>query len=92
MTNKLIDFQIPIDLYQKIQQLATEEQSDPISLIEQLVSKTYQRKLWLHDLAMLRENIKKDGGLELGNTKEEIINNLHKTRQEIFEADYENLY
>ena len=48
--------------------------------------------MWLHDLAMLRENIKKDGGLELGKTKEEIINNLHKTRQEIFEADYENLY
>ncbi|MGK7953897.1 MAG: hypothetical protein AB4063_01305 [Crocosphaera sp.] len=92
MTNKLIDFQIPIDLYQKIQQLATEEQSDPISLIEQLISNTYQRKLWLHDLAILRQQIKKDGGLELGKTKEEIIDNLHKTRQEIFEADYENLY
>ena len=92
MTNKLIDFQIPIDLYEKIQQLATEEKSDPISLIEQLISNTYQRKLWLNDLAMLRQQIKKDGGLELGNTKEEMINNLHKTRQEIFEADYENLY
>ncbi len=92
MTNKLIDFQIPIDLYEKIQQLATEEKSDPISLIEQLISNTYQRKLWLNDLAMLRQQIKKDGGLELGNTKEEMINNLHNTRQEIFEADYENLY
>ncbi|MDJ0582722.1 hypothetical protein [Crocosphaera sp.] len=88
MTSKLIDFQIPIDLYQKIQQLATEEQSDPVSLIEQLISNTYQRKSWLNDLAMLRQQIKKDGGLELGNTKEEMINNLHKTRQEIFEADY----
>ncbi len=92
MTSKLIDFQIPIDLYQKIQQLATEEQSDPVSLIEQLIGNTYQRKSWLNDLAMLRQQIKKDGGLELGNTKEEMINNLHKTRQEIFEADYENLY
>ena len=63
-----------------------------MSLIEQLIGNTYQRKSWLNDLAMLRQQIKKDGGLELGNTKEEMINNLHKTRQEIFEADYENLY
>ncbi|MGK7942753.1 MAG: hypothetical protein AB4062_21865 [Crocosphaera sp.] len=42
MTTKFIDFQIPIDLYQKIQQLATEEQSDPIRLSEQLISNAYQ--------------------------------------------------
>ena len=76
----------------KIEQLATEEQSDPISLIEQLISNAYQRKSWLNDLVMLRQQIKKDGGLKLGNTQEEIIDNLQKTRQEIFEADYANLY
>ena len=92
MESKLIDFQIPIDLYQKIQQLATEEKSDPISLIELLISKAYEHKSWLNDLAILRQQIEKDGGLQLGNTQEEIINNLQPTRQEIFETDYANLY
>ena len=92
MKSKLIDFKIPVDLYQKIQQLATEEQSDPISLIEQLISHAYQHKSWLNDLAILRQQIQKDGGLQLGNTQEEIINNLQSTRREIFETDYANLY
>jgi len=42
-----------------------------------------QRRAWLHDLKALREQIRRDGGLRVGTTKEEVVKRLRQTRREI---------
>ena len=51
-----------------------------------------QYRGWLRDLAELREQIKRDGGLNVGSTKEEIVERLRQTRREIFLTEYAHLY
>jgi hypothetical protein len=92
MNNNLINLPIPIDLYQQLQQLAIEKNSDPIHLLEKMITDAYQHQLWLTDLNHLRQTIKQDGGLDLGNSQEEMIKKLRQTRQEVFESDYADLY
>jgi hypothetical protein len=46
----------------------------------------------VNDLAALRKQIAQDGGLKIGNTKEEVVERLRQTRREIFEAEYAHLY
>ena len=41
----------------------------------------------MNDLADLCKQIAQDGGLKIGNTKEEVVERLRQTRREIFEAD-----
>lgn len=47
---------------------------------------------WLHDFRQLQEQVRVSGGFGLGETKEEVITNLRKIRQQIFEEEYANLY
>jgi hypothetical protein len=51
-----------------------------------------QRRAWLGELAALREQIQQDGGLHVGETTDEIVEQMRKTRREIFEAEYAHLY
>jgi hypothetical protein len=43
-------------------------------------------------LTALREQIRQEGGLSVGLTKEELVERLRQTRTEIFEAEYAHLY
>ena len=52
----------------------------------------YQRRAWLHGWAELRSLIEQEGGLQVGATKEEIVEKMRQTRYEIFEAEYAHLY
>jgi hypothetical protein len=92
MTTEVVTLQLPTNLYDKLQELATEEQSDPVSVITNLVTAAYQHRGWLRDLAALREQIRQDGGLNVGSTKEEVVERLRQTRREIFETEYAHLY
>lgn len=92
MDDTLITLQLPASLYKKLQALATEEHTDPISVIEHFITNEYQHRGWLQDLTALRRQIHDEGGLQLSNTKEEVIAQLRQTRQEIFEAEYAHLY
>jgi protein-arginine kinase len=51
-----------------------------------------QAEIWHRELRELQDAIAEAGGLGLGETKEEIIENLRKIRQEIFEQEYAPLY
>jgi hypothetical protein len=92
MDTPVVTIQLPASLHAELQALATEEQMDPIEVISHLVAMASQRRTWLRDLAALREQIRQDGGLQIGTTKEEVIRQLRQTRREIFEAEYAHLY
>lgn len=92
MNTELVNFQISANLYQMLQTLATEEHTDPESIITQLITEAYQRRRWLQDLTALRQQIQDESSSQLGSTKEEIIAQLRQTRQEIFEIEYAHLY
>jgi hypothetical protein len=92
MDKTLIDIQLPASLYEKLQTLATEEQTDPVSLIAKFVTEAYQHRRWLQDLIRLRQQIQNENDPQLSNTKEEIITQLRQSREEIFETEYAHLY
>jgi hypothetical protein len=92
MNTELVSLQLPASLYEKLRALATEGNTDVVGAIAQFVATANQKKSWLQDLANLRQQIQTEGGLQIGNTKEEIAAKLHQTRQEIFEAEYAHLY
>ena len=92
MDRPLVTIQLPASLHDELQALAADEQTDLVELISHLVSMASQRRGWLRDLRALREQIRQDGGLDVGITKEEIVERLRQTRREIFEAEYAHLY
>jgi hypothetical protein len=87
-----VTVQLPSSLYDQLQELAAEERIEPVEVISQLVSAAYQHRGWLRDLIALREQIRQAGGLQVGQTKEAVIERLRQTRREIFEAEYAHLY
>lgn len=91
METELITVQLPADVYRKLQALAIEQHTDPVSLMATLITDAAQQKNWITDLNRLRQKIQDDGGLKLG-SKEEVIDRLRQTREEIFEAEYAHLY
>jgi hypothetical protein len=84
--------ELPAALHEDLQSLATEEQTDVVEMLSQWVRLTRQRRGWLRELRELRALIRQEGGLPVGNTKEEVVEHMRKTRQEIFEAEYAHLY
>ena len=92
MSTKTVVLQLPASLYAELQSLATEEQTDPVGLIARMIAAANQRRTWLRNLAALREQIRQDGGLQVGTTKDEVVERLRQTRREIFEAEYAHLY
>lgn len=92
METEATTLQLPPHLYHKLQQLAAMEQTDPVAVIARLVEMAFQKQSWLQDLTALREQIRQEGGLSVGLTKEELVERLRQTRTEIFEAEYAHLY
>ena len=92
MSTQVVTIQLPANLYAEIQSMAAEEQIDPIEVIDRLVTTASQQKAWLRDLNALREQIRQDGGLQVGSSKDEVIEKLRQTRREIFKAEYAHLY
>jgi hypothetical protein len=87
-----VTFQLPAQLYADLQSLAADEQTDPVEVIARLVATARQRRAWVQDLTALREEIRREGGLLVGVTKDEVVERLRQTRREIFEAEYAHLY
>ncbi len=84
--------QLPSDLYEEIEAIAAEEQSNPSEMLSDLLKKAVQQYLWRKGWRDLSALIQRDGGLNVGTTTEEIVEHMRKTRQEIFEAEYAHLY
>jgi len=92
MSASTVPLQLPAGLYAELQSLAKEEQTEPVVILSRLVTAARLRRAWLGDLAALREQIVQDGGLQVGATKQEVVEGLRRTRREIFEAEYAHLY
>lgn len=92
MMNDMITVELPASLFQKLQDLADAEQTDPITVMSRLIALAYQQQSWLRDLEILRQDIRQTGGLPVGTSRETVIEQLRQTRHNIFEAEYAHLY
>ena len=91
-TNAVVALEIPQNIYTELQTLAQEEDLDLVELLTRWVRLAQQQRTWQRDLQELRDLIQKEGGLHVGTTKEEVVEQMRKTRQEIFEVEYAHLY
>lgn len=93
MDAETVTIDLPVGLYIELQRLAQEEETQPVTLLAQLIQEAKQRRAWLKDLAALRQQIQADGGLlQVGATREEVVEQMRRTRREIFGAEYAHLY
>lgn len=92
MKSRLVTIQIPAGLYSELKSLAEEEHTSLAEVIERLLAMSRQRRAWLRGLAALREQIQRDGGLQIGKTKEAVVEQMRETRRQIFEAEFAHLY
>ena len=92
MEKNIVTLQLPAGVYDKLQELAAVEQSDPVEMLSRLITLAHQRQGWLRDLTSLRAEIRQAGGLRVGGTKDEVTERLRQTRREIFDAEYAHLY
>ncbi len=91
-TNSTIALEIPQSMYTELQSLAQEEQLDLLEMLAQWIKQAHQQRTWQQDLQALRDLIEQEGGLQVDSTKEEVVEQMRKTRQEIFEVEYAHLY
>jgi hypothetical protein len=92
MATNMVTVELPANSYDQLQELAASGQADPIEIMTELIALAYQRQGWLKELTELQDLIQEQGGLQIGDTKEEVIEKLRQTRREIFEAEYAHLY
>ncbi len=64
----------------------------PDNLCRKLVGMQNELGAWQRDFRQLQQQIRASGGFGLGETKEEVIANLHEIRRRIFEEKYAHLY
>lgn len=92
METVTVTLELPRALYTDLQALAVEKDGDLVGLLSQWVKQARQRQEWLQGWRELQALIEKEGGLQIGETKEEVVEQMRETRQEIFEAEYAHLY
>lgn len=96
MSSCEIVWEVPEPLYRQLE-WAREELAYP--KITDLIAQAVQRYMneirdvaWEEEFRQLQKDVRSAGGLDLGETKEEVVERLRKQRQEIFEAEYAHLY
>lgn len=87
-----VTLELPAELYADLQALATEDQVDVVEMLTRWARLAHQRHTWIQGWDDLRELVRQEGGLQVGATKEEVVEQMRKTRHEIFEAEYAHLY
>ena len=92
METKTMTLELPASLYADLESLAAEEQQNLVEVLAHLVKAAGRRRAWLSDVRALREQIRLDGSLDVGRTKEQVVEQLRQTRREIFETQYAHLY
>ncbi len=92
MGKETITLSLPAGLYAKLEKLAAESGSTPIDEIATLIEDAKSRRVWLRALDDFSKEIQEDDNRENVPDQEELIEQLRKTRREIFEAEYAHLY
>ena len=89
---KTVTLELPASLHADLQALAVEEQTNLVEMLAQRVKLTRQRRGWVRGWKELQALVEQEGGLQVGTTREAVVEQMRKTRQEIFEAEYAHLY
>jgi hypothetical protein len=92
MDRTTVKLELPASLYADLQSLAENEEQDPVDVIAGLVETARHRRAWLRDVEALRAQVRNEGGLSVGATKEQVVARMRQTRREIFEAEYAHLH
>ena len=87
-----ITLELPVQVYTDLKFLADKAQIDLIELLRRWAVSTQEQLAWQQGWDELRQLVKVEGGLDVGTTKEEVVEQMRKTRQELFEAEYAHLY
>ena len=94
--SKAIHWEVPESLYGELvwaqEQLGYPNVVDfVLQAVQRRVAET-KHEVWRHDLRQLQHDIRTNGGLALGDTKDEVVARLRETRQEVFQEEYASLY
>lgn len=92
MDRPTVTVELPPELYADLEALASEDQINPVEMIARLLTIAHDRRRWRRELTALREQIARDGGLQVGTTRDEVVERLRQTRHAIFETEYAHLY
>jgi len=92
MDTELVSLQIPARLFDRIKELAEQENTDPVEVVNQLITMAHQRRAWLNDLSTLRDQVDQDGVVNASLSGQRIVKKMREIRREIFEAEYAHLY
>jgi len=87
-----ITLELPIQVYTDLKALADEAQVDLVEMLRRWAQLTKEQRSWRQTWEDLCQLVKEEGGLNVGATKEKVVEQMRKTRQEIFEAEYAHLY
>jgi len=93
--SQAIHWEVPDSLYRELVWAQNElEYPDLIDFIRQAVQRhlaEIKHEAWQHDFGRLQQQIRASGGFGLGETKEEVIANLHEIRRQVYEEEYAHL-
>ncbi|HOT93151.1 MAG TPA: hypothetical protein PLN71_16435 [Anaerolineae bacterium] len=92
MDTPTITLELPAQVYADLQSLADEAKIDLVEMLRRWIKQTSEQRAWIQAWDDLRRLVQEEGGLHVGTTKEEVVEHMRKTRQEIFEAEYAHLY
>ncbi len=92
MDIRTVTLELPDQLYADLQSLAAENRVGLVEMLTRWVTLARQRRAWLRGWEELGELVRQDDGLQIATTKEKVVEQMRKTRHEIFEAEYAHLY
>lgn len=96
MSSTAIVWDVPEELYNELvkakNELAFPNLVDFVAQATQRYLAEIQDQTWQQEFRELQKQVRAADGFGLGTTKEEIIAHLREQRQQIFEAEYADLY
>lgn len=87
-----IAINLPRDVFEGIETLAGEAHVSSVEMITTWLKRELEHRQWLNAWQDLRTQIKTDGGLDVGQAPDQIIEKTRQTRCEIWDTDYAHLY
>lgn len=92
-TAKMVTVEIPATVYAELRAIADERKSDPVQEITTWVRTMRQRQVWQRGWADLRAMVQKRPPSDMkGKSTEMLLEQMRRTREEVFEAEYAHLY
>lgn len=88
MDTGTVTLELPTRLYTDLQSLAAENRVGLVEMLTRWMTLTRQRRAWLRGWEELGELVRQDDGLQIATTKEQVVEQMRKTRHEIFEVEY----